>query len=57
MGCGRKPSGLTRNEIIAASKVPSGGNMSLILSELEASGFVCRMTPFGRTERDSMPEN
>lgn len=31
--------------------------MSLILSELEASGFVCRMTPFGRTERDSMPEN
>ena len=50
----RKPSGLTRNELIAASKVPSGGNMSLILSELETSGFVCRMTPFGRTERDSL---
>ena len=50
----RKPSGLTRNEIIAASRVSGGGNMSLILSELETSGFICRMSPFGRTERDSI---
>jgi hypothetical protein len=49
-----KPSGLTRNELVAASGVPSGGNMTSILMELETSGFICRMTPFGRAERDSV---
>lgn len=47
-----KPSGITRNELLAASGVPSGGNMTSILMELETSGFICRMTPFGRTERE-----
>jgi len=33
----RKQSGLTRKEIIHASKMPSGGNVSTILDELESS--------------------
>jgi hypothetical protein len=37
----RKRSGLTRKEIIHASKMPSGGNISTILDELEASDFIC----------------
>lgn len=50
----RKRSGLTRQEIIKASRLPSGGNMTTILMELEASGFLCRTEPFGRATRDSL---
>jgi hypothetical protein len=31
-----------------------GGDMTTILDELETSGFICRMVPFGRTSRDSV---
>jgi len=37
---GAKARGLTRNEIVAASGISSGGGMSKILEELEQSGFV-----------------
>jgi hypothetical protein len=40
----RKQSGLTRKEIISASKMPSGGNVTTILDELESSDFICKLT-------------
>jgi uncharacterized protein len=49
---GRKQSGLTRNEIIHASKIPGGGNISTILGELESSDFICKLQPFGRVKRE-----
>ena len=49
----RKQAGLTRQELVRASHLPSGGNMTTILMELETSGFICRTVPFGRTMRDA----
>lgn len=48
-----KQSGLTRKEIIHASKMPSGGNISTILDELESSDFICKLQPFGRVDASS----
>ena len=50
----RKLSGLTRKEIINATKMPSGGNISTILDELESSDFICRLQPFGRAKREPL---
>jgi AAA+ ATPase superfamily predicted ATPase len=50
----KKQSGLTRQEIVRASDLPTGGSMSTILSELEASGFICRTVPFERARRDTL---
>jgi hypothetical protein len=50
----RRQSGLTRQELVRASRLPSGGNMTTILTELETSGFICRTVPFGRTMRDAV---
>lgn len=50
----RKQSGLTRKEIIHASKMPSGGNISTILDELESSDFICKLQPFGRAKREPL---
>jgi hypothetical protein len=50
----RKQSGLSRQELAAATGLTTGGNMSIILSELETSGFICSMTPFGRAARDKV---
>jgi hypothetical protein len=50
----RKPSGVSRQELTRISAMPSGGNLSTILTELEASGFVMRTVPYGRTTRDSL---
>ena len=41
-----KPSGLTRNEIIATCKLQSGGTTSLLLEELVESGFITPHLPF-----------
>ncbi len=49
----KQQSGLQRQELIAVKDLPSGGNLTTILDELEASGFVCRTVPFGRTSRDT----
>ena len=38
--------GLTRNEVLKKSKVPSGGTLSKTLMELEQSGFIERYTPY-----------
>jgi AAA+ ATPase superfamily predicted ATPase len=50
----KRQSGLTRQEIVRASDLPTGGSMSTILAELEASGFVYRSVPFGRTKRETL---
>lgn len=47
-----KRSGLSREELTAATKISTGGRLTSILSELEATGFVLRVIPFGRTSRD-----
>jgi hypothetical protein len=51
---GRKAMGLQRQEIVDATDLPSGGNLTTILEELEASGFVQRIVPYGRTARDTL---
>src|SRR6185437_10948769 len=50
----RKQGGLSRQEIVEMSRLPTGGAMTTILTELETSGFISRITPFGRTMRDSL---
>lgn len=50
----RKQCGLTRQELVAPSRLPTGGNMTTILAELETSGFICRTRPYGRTTRESL---
>ena len=48
----RRQSGLRRNEIMRETDLGTGGRLTTILEELEASGFVCRMMPLGRTMRE-----
>lgn len=49
-----KTKGLTREEMIKGAKIPSGGNITRILSELEESGFVRKYLPFGKKGRESL---
>lgn len=46
-----KPKGLTRNEIIAACKLSSGGTTTRILEGLEESGFIVRYLPIGKDHK------
>lgn len=48
----RRQSGLQRNDIMRESDLGTGGGLTTILEELEASGFICRMMPLGRTTRE-----
>lgn len=50
----RKSKGLTRDEIRAESKIPTGGGLTRLLNELEESGFIRRYVPFGKKERNSL---
>lgn len=47
-----KRNGLTREEIISKTKIPSGGNLNKKLNELEAAGFIRSYVPFGRQKKD-----
>lgn len=49
-----KSKGLTRTELLAATKLSDGGSTSNILDELEHSGFIQRYLPFGKTKRDAL---
>lgn len=44
--------GMTRNEIIANTRLSSGGTATGILSELEESGFVSGYIPFDKTSKE-----
>jgi uncharacterized protein len=48
----QKWKGLTRQEIIAATKIPDGGNLTIYLDELVHSGFVTPYANFGKKKKD-----
>jgi len=47
-------SGMSRNLILSAAKIPSGGTASKILEELEESGFITSWIPFGKKSNDAI---
>ena len=44
--------GLTKNQISAATAISSGGGLTTILEELEASGFIVPVASFGKKKYD-----
>ena len=50
----KKNKGLTRNEIIATTKLSTNGGLSTILKNLENCGFIRTYTSFGKKERDKL---
>jgi hypothetical protein len=50
----KKAKGLTRTEIIDASRQSNSGRTTELLSELEESGFIRRYPPFGKKSRNSL---
>jgi hypothetical protein len=50
----KKRGGLTRNEIIMAAGMPSGGTTTQRLDELVESGFIQASIPFGKKEHDAL---
>jgi uncharacterized protein len=50
----RKNKGLTRSEILATSKLLTGGGVTTVLNELTESGFIQKIYPFGKKEKDSL---
>ncbi|WP_036601614.1 AAA family ATPase [Olivibacter sitiensis] len=50
----QKSRGMTRNEIIKAIGLTTGGGLTKILNELEESGFISGYIPFEKTAKDSL---
>ena len=50
----RKREGLTRNELLAATGLTSGGGVNRRLQELEEAGFVGRVEPFAAIKKNAM---
>jgi uncharacterized protein len=46
--------GLTRAEVVAYTKIPTGGAISAILNELETSGFIQSVRPYGKQHRETL---
>lgn len=46
--------GLSRNEILRATKIKDGSGLTTILQELELSGFISSYTPFGKKKKDTL---
>lgn len=49
-----KPSGMTRNEILEACPLSSGGTLTKLIDELLESGFISESSPFNKTSRDNI---
>ena len=49
-----KASGLTRDELTLAIKLPNNGRLTTLLEELEESGFVRQYVPIGRKKRGAV---
>ena len=49
-----KNKGLTRNQIVTSTKLHNSGRLTLMLAELEESGFVQSYIPFGKNKRDML---
>lgn len=47
-------SGLTRQEIRQATRINTGGALTTLLSQLETTGFILYVIPFGKTMRDGV---
>ncbi len=50
----QKHSGMTRQEIINATKFTDGGGLTKVLTELEASNFIMQTFPFGKLKKDAV---
>lgn len=50
----QKWKGMSRVEIVAASKLPDGGGLTNVLEELAGSGFVNAYYPFGKKKKDML---
>jgi uncharacterized protein len=50
----KKPSGMSRAELITACGFTTGGGTTRIFDELEQSGFISQYIPFAKTSRDSI---
>lgn len=48
-----KTKGMTRNELIMATGMKTGGSISKRLEELEESGFITRYSPFNKKSRET----
>jgi uncharacterized protein len=46
--------GLTRQEIIEASKLTDGGGLTKILDALESCGFIMKIMPYGKKAKDAL---
>lgn len=46
--------GLTRNEIVAITKLNNSGSLTRVLDELEKSAFIQRYSPFGKKTKSSL---
>jgi hypothetical protein len=46
--------GLTRNQLIKASKLQSGGSTTLLLEELSSAGFLTPYVPYGKKIKDTI---
>jgi len=44
----KKSKGISRNELLAATNISSGGTATRILEELEESGFIESYIPYGK---------
>jgi hypothetical protein len=49
-----KPSGMTRDALIRATKLTSGGTTSQLFAELEESGFIARTPQFGYATKEAV---
>lgn len=50
----QKWKGMTRSEIITATKMKAGGGLSDVLDELENCGFISSYYPFGKKKKDML---
>jgi uncharacterized protein len=50
----QKQRGLTRQEIITATRLPNGGSLTRMLNDLEACSFIKSFMPFGKEKKETM---
>lgn len=46
--------GMSRTDIIAKTKIQDGGGLTMMLQELEQSGFITSYIPFGKKKKDTL---
>jgi hypothetical protein len=52
--CYSKWKGVTQNEIVKLSGIPSGGTLTRMLTELELSGFISSTQPFANIKKEKL---